>query len=123
MTKYLDRQTVNTYLNLGRTIEVFLGRICENKQIIRYLSFEKLSNGKIEVTLLEHYDEGNIDLLDIYSFTYVDPDMDFKTFLFDNIDNAIDFISDEFSLNEIKFINAGMIQDEYAELLKFEGRN
>jgi hypothetical protein len=123
MGRYLDNQTVKTYLNLGKTIEVFLGRISDNREIISFLEFKKTNTNNIEVTYIEVYDEGNLEFLDLYSFSFVDPDMNFEKFNFENIDSAIEFIRDKFKLNEIKFVNAGIIQDEYADLLKSEGRS
>jgi hypothetical protein len=123
MRKYLDENEVNTHLNLGRTVEVFLGRINEDKEIISYLTLSKTKEQKIEVTYIEHYDEGNLEFLDLYSFSYVDPDMDFETNHFDNTEKAIKYIKERFRLGKINFVNAGIIQDEYAELLKAEGHS
>jgi hypothetical protein len=123
MRKYLDENEVNTYLNLGRTVEVFLGRINEDKEIISYLALSKTKEQKIEVTYIEHYDEGNLEFLDLYSFSYVEPDMDFEMNHFDNTDKAIRHIKERFRLGKINFVNAGIIQDEYAELLKAEAHS
>ena len=123
MSEYLDKQTVKTYLNLGKTIEIFLGRISEDKEIISYLDLQKTKSGELELTYYELYDEGSLEYLDLYSFSFVDPDMNFETYNFENIDLVIEFIRDRYKINDIKFVNAGLIQDEYRELLKSEGRN
>jgi len=123
MSKYLDEQEVNTYLNLGRAVEVFLGRINEDKEVISYLTLSKTKEDKINVTYIEHYDEGSLEFLDLYAFSYVDPDMNCEANHFDSTEIAIKYIQERFQLNKIHFVNEGIIQDEYAELLKSEGRN
>jgi hypothetical protein len=123
MRKYLDEKEVNTLLNLGKTVEVFLGRINEDKEVIGYLTLSKTKEEKIEVIYIQHYDDGNLEFLDLYSFSYVDPDMDFETNYFDNTEKAIKYIQERFLLGKINFVNAGIIQVEYAELLKSEGHS
>lgn len=123
MKKYIDKQTVSTYLNLGKTIEVFLGRISNDKSIICYLDIVRTKDTDIELTYYEVYDEGNLEFLDLYSFSSVDPDMDFETYRFDHIDRVIEFIHERFKVTEIKFVNAGIIQNEYEDLLISEGRS
>ena len=122
MGRYIDKQQINTYLNLGKTIEVFLGRINIDRAVLSYLELTKTKNNKIQLTIFEHYDEGNLNWLDIYDFSYIDPDEEFETIEFDDIENAIEEIKARFQLNEVKFVNQGVIQDEYKDLLKLEGR-
>ena len=120
MSKYLDSQTVDAYLNLGKTIEVFLGRISDDNEIISYLDLQKTKSGDLQVTYYEHYDEGSLDILDLYSFSFVDPDMNFENYTFQNIDLVTEYIRNRYKLNEVKFVNVGVIQNEYEELLKSE---
>jgi hypothetical protein len=121
MRRYLDSNEANTYLNLGRTIEVFLGRIMEDKEVISYLTLLRKADGHIEMQLIDHYDEGNLEYTDIYDFSYVDPDMSFETINFGNLEQCKDFIRKRFHLDEIGFVNAGLCQEEYADLIKEEG--
>lgn len=121
MGRYIGRQLIDTYLNLGKTIEVFLGRINVDKTIISYLELTKNTDNKIQVTLYDHYDEGDLNWLDIYDFSYVDIDEEFEVMQFDNIENTIEGIKTRFQLNEVKFVNQGVSQDEYSDLLKSEG--
>ena len=100
MGRYIDRHTIDTYLNLGKTLEVFLGRINSDKTILSYLELIKNADDKIQVTLIEHYDEGNLNFLDIYDFSYVDSDAEFLTMKFDNVEKAIEGIKTRFQLVE-----------------------
>jgi len=123
MGRYISRQSLSTYLNLGKIIEVFLGRINDNKKILSYLEIKNIASDKIQLSTIEHYDEGSLDWLDIYDFSYVDPDGNHNKIEFDNIEEAIDFIQVKFQLKEIKFVNEGIIQDEYKDLLISEGQS
>lgn len=120
MRRYLNQTETNTHLNLGKTIEVFLGRILDDKNIISYLGLTK-ENDKIKVERIDHYDEGSLDFIDLYAFSYVDPNMEFETNNFNNINETVEFIRTKFNITEVKFLNAGIIQDEYADLIKSEG--
>ena len=122
MGKYLNKQELKTILNLGKTVEVFLGRIHEDPQILTHLAVSKTDNNNLKVVIIDSYDEGNSEFTDIYEFSFVNPDMDFETHNFEDIDKTIDFIKAKFKLNEIKFINEGICQDEYVELLNSEGQ-
>jgi hypothetical protein len=122
MTRYLDKNTASQYLNLGKTIEIFLGRDPADNEIVSYLSFTKTPNTKIEIQKIDHCDEGDLDFVDIYSFSYADPDMTFETFYSDDIDSAISLLKSKFQLTDIKFVIAGLIQDEYLDLLKIESK-
>jgi hypothetical protein len=123
MARYIDQQLVKTYLNLGKTIEVFLGRKNIDKTILSYLELIKTTNSKVQVTIIESYDEGNLNWLDIYEFSHINEDDEFEKIEFDNIENAIEGIKAKFQLNEVKFVTQGMIQVDYEDLLKLEGRN
>ncbi len=122
MGRYLNKQQAKSYLDLGKTLEVFLGRVHIDKGIISYLEINKALDDKIEVTIYDHYDEGNLEWLDVYSFSYVDSDEDFEILQFDNIAELIETIQLRFHLSEIKFVNQGIIQDEYKDLLELEGK-
>jgi hypothetical protein len=122
MGRYIDKQLIGTYLNLGKTIEVFLGRINIDKTVISYLELTKNTDNKIQVKLYDHFDEGDLNWLDIYDFSYVDEDEEFEVMQFDNIETTIEGIKTRFQINEVKFVNSGIIQDEYSDLLKSEGR-
>ena len=116
MRRYLILPEVESALNRGKSVEVFLGRINEDPEIISWLSIEK-SGRYIVVTQYDVYDEGDVEFIDIYSFSYVDPDMDFEEYSFDDLDEAVAFIKTRFNLNEINIVNAGVVQEEYRDLL------
>jgi hypothetical protein len=122
MTKYLSPQEILSLLNTGKSIEVFLGRISDDNEIISWVDLQKAKDGLIEVTNYEVYDEGSLEWLDLYAFSYVDPDMEFENNQFENVEDAIEFIKKKYLSAVPKFLIRGEIQTEYEKLLISEGR-
>jgi hypothetical protein len=114
--KYLDDIEIRTLINLGKTLELFLGRSVDDKEVINWISLAKGTNEKIDVSVYSVFDEGDLDNLDIYSFTPVDPDEFFATWKFPSLDEAVTFIRDNYKLTDLKFVNQGVTQQEYKRL-------
>jgi hypothetical protein len=119
MGRYLKIDAANLYLNLGKTIEVFLGRIRDDKKIITYLLLTKLGT-KIKVQMIDHYDEGSFECIDIYAFPYVNPDQGFETYYMNSLEELIEFIQLKFHPHAVNFVNWGKSQHEYEDLLLTE---
>ncbi len=117
MTKYLDEVTAATYLRLGKTIEIFLGRSFEDNEILNFIEINNDNRDAVSVTLLQVFDEGSLEYLDLYSFSYVDPDMDFETYTFPDFSSAKKYIKEKFELQEFTFLPQGGSQAEYERLL------
>ena len=122
MRKQLTLQEVNSTLSRGKTVEIFLGRINEDKEIISWLGVE-LVDGLIVTTQYYVYDEGNLNYLDLYSFSYVDPDMEFPRHEFNTLEQAFVFLESRYKMPSPKFVNSGLIQNEYKDLLGQEQGN
>jgi hypothetical protein len=120
MGRYLKIDAANLYLNLGKTIEVFLGRVHEDKKIITYLLLTK-SGTKIRVQVFDHYDEGSLECIEIYAFPYVEPDLDFETYYMSNLEEIIEFVQLRFKQHTVAFVNRGKSQHEYEDMLLTEG--
>ncbi|MBR8533929.1 hypothetical protein KDU71_00020 [Carboxylicivirga sediminis] len=118
MRRYLNKEEVETYLNRGKIIEVFLGKVCDNEDVLSYLSISKESNDKIEVEIIEIFDEGSTEYLDLYSFSTVDPDMEFERKVFKDIEELTEWIEKRYGVEKAKYCNSGIIQDEYLDYLK-----
>jgi hypothetical protein len=119
MGRYIKIDAVKLYLNLGKTIEVFLGRVHEEKRIITYLVLTKYGT-QIKVQVFDHYDEGNQESTDVYIFPYVNPDLD-EAYYMRNLEDVIDFIQIRFQQQNINFVNRGKCQHEYEDMLLAEG--
>ena len=122
MNRSLSEIEIETLINLGKTVEAFLGRINEDKEIVSWIDLRKTKKGRVKLTYHEVYDEGSLEWLDLYAFTLVDPDMDVETYKFDSVQDALKFIKEKYNVHEPKFLNSGVIQDEYKKLLISEGR-
>jgi hypothetical protein len=110
--RYLSIKEVYGALNRGKIIEAFLGSFeNDNKKCIRWITIKKVNN-EIVGNIWESYDEGSSEYLDIYSFSPVNGEWDTpsNTISCNNIENLINIFSN-FKFN---FVNAGVIQDEYA---------
>jgi hypothetical protein len=114
--KYLTEIETRTLLNLGKTLEIFLGQSGDNNEIISWLSLAKNETGQVELSTYMVLDCGDLDHLDIYSFEPVDPDEPYQTTAFSTLDEALIFIRNNYNQTEPKFLNQGVIQDEYKRL-------
>lgn len=114
--KYLSEIEIRTLINLGKTLEIFLGPQIDNNEIINWLSLTKNKAGEVELSTHSVFDDGDIDNLDIYSFELVDPDEDYQTKEFSTVDEAMTYIREFHKLTDLRFLNQGVIQDEYKKL-------
>jgi len=114
--KYLTDIEIRTLINSGKTLEIFLGRPADNNEIINWISLVKNKTEQVELSTHSVFDDGDIDHLDIYSFEYVDPDQPFETKEFSTLDEALTFIRDTHELTDLRFVNQGVIQEEYKRL-------
>ncbi|MBF9252620.1 hypothetical protein I2I11_04895 [Pontibacter sp. 172403-2] len=121
MTRYLIEDEIITLLNLGKPVEAFIGRISDDQEILTWIGLEKSNENHVLLNIYEVFDEGNLDYVDIYDFSYVDPDLEFETTEFSDFAGTIQFIKERFKLNEINFLTKGGIQDEYKKLILAEG--
>jgi len=103
-------------------LKSFLEKISDDNEIISWIDLQKTKDDRVIVTYYEVFDEGNLDWLDLYASSFVDPDMDFETNEFDTIEEATNYIKEKYQLTEPKFLIRGRIQTEYEKLLISEGR-
>jgi len=111
--RYLTEIEITTLLNLGKTLELFLGPSHDDNDVINWIDIGKGTKGIIELNTYSVFDEGDIDHLDLYSFSSVNPDEEFETTEFETLESALTFIKDKYQLADLRFVNQGMIQDEY----------
>jgi hypothetical protein len=114
--KYLTDIEIRTLINLGRTLEIFLGRTTDNNETINWISLTKNNAGQFELSTHSVFDDGDVGHLDIYSFEPIDPDEPFQIRVFTTLDEALTFIRDNHKLTDLRFVNQGVIQNEYKGL-------
>jgi hypothetical protein len=115
--RYLGDLDVKMNLAAGRDVEQLLPERYEmNQLIIRYISLERNRSNGWTTRLCEVFDNGNPDFIDIYEFEAVDPDFPFgEEWIFDSIEGAITFAKENFGAASDRYVNRGLIQDEYKE--------
>ena len=113
--KYLSEIQAKTNLSLGKAIEQWLNiEKFEEYDIIKWLRIDKEKDKTYSVTYFEVFDEGEEDFLDIYSFSPLNPDLPYGNITsFPNIEEAISFSKQNYFANDERFVNAGIIQNEY----------
>src|SRR5690348_14768383 len=119
--RHLIASDLTRLLAIGRGIEQFLApRQADNYRALRWLSIKKDGHqGKFLVTRFEVFDEGDPEHLDIYSFSYVNPDEPFVEHSDISTPEAALLVAREkFGADPERFVNAGVVQDEYADFLK-----
>ncbi|WP_316812580.1 hypothetical protein [Pedobacter heparinus] len=118
MSRYLLPEQLKSNLRLGKSVEQWLGHQQEDGYVIlKYIAIEKERNGEYSLLYMEHIDEGNESFLDIYDFSYVDPDEPAVINLFDSVEEVLDFALNTYGASLDKYVSAGMIQEEYADYL------
>ena len=120
---YLTENQIASQLNLGRSVEQWLGHKNENEyRLIKWLRIDCEKMGHFSVTCFEVFDEGFHASLDIYSFSALDPDYPYGDIItFDKKEDALNYAQNSCGAFSNKFVGAGVIQDIYAEFLRQEG--
>ncbi|MCW0457417.1 MULTISPECIES: hypothetical protein [Xanthomonas] len=115
--RYLTNLDVRTNLAAGREVEQLLPERHEmNQLVIRYISIEKNRSGGWKVRFCEVFDGGNPEFIDVYEFEALDPDLPFgDEWVFDSIEGAMSFAEEKFGAANDRYVNRGLIQDEYKD--------
>lgn len=118
--RYLNSQQLLTNLQLGKSVEQWLGyekRV--DYTILKWLRIDKEKSGEYSVTYFKMFDEGDEDFLDIYEFHTVDADEPYGIITtFKNVKDTLAFSTEKYKCKDDKYVNAGVIQEEYNDYLK-----
>lgn len=117
--RYLDQQQINTNGSLGKPLEQWLGiREEDDYTVLKWIIIEKEKDGSYSVVYKESLDEGDEDFTDIYEFSALDPDEAFGVInSFTTFQEALYFSIKEYGAKMDRFVNSGVIQDEYLEYI------
>ena len=119
--RYLTLSEAESTLNRGNSIECFLG-YCERdtQPGINWLSISS-SDEKIYLKIYETADLGNKNFLDLYGFGPLNPELELdepdEEKVFDSFNSVIAEIEVMFPTSSARFVNQGVIQDEYSEFI------
>jgi hypothetical protein len=118
MRRYLTRSECEAALNRGRQIEQFLGGYLEGcDPAIRYAVVRR-ENERLVATVYEHYEPSDANFFDVGEFRSVQPDSDPEDHYFDSLDEAISFLTYDRGASPDKFVNQGMVDEEYKDYAK-----
>jgi hypothetical protein len=116
--KFLHLNQAIDQLKMGRSIEQWLGHSnAPNYRSIKWLSIDPKTVGTFNLSLFEVFDDGSPEMLDVYSFEPVDPDLtEGMIVVFDTPEDAIASAIEQGGSPD-KFVGAGRIQDLYKDFL------
>ena len=114
--RYLSLQEAKAALRRGKAVEIFLGGFQVNtEQCIRWASFIATSEG-VTGHVWEAFDQGSKDYVDVYTFDSPSGEYDepVKSVVAPSLEKA----ANELGITEPKYVNQGIIQDEYLSYLQ-----
>jgi hypothetical protein len=115
--RYLSLDEVEQTLRRGRSVEQWLGAADSPQcRTVHWLRIEKEPDGRFTVWRVASFDPQQPNLLDVYEFLPFDvdePDGIPETVA--SLDEAIDYACKTLGANAERFVNAGVIQDEYRD--------
>lgn len=119
MYRYLTIDQAKTNLRLGKPVEQWLTPLKkEDYTIVRWIRIDKESDNTYSVSRFEVIDEGDESFSDVYDFTPLNPDEPYGDIQsFENPNDALEYACKTFGLDKSKFVNAGIIQDEYLDFV------
>jgi hypothetical protein len=147
MTRYLIPQFIRTALNLGTGVEQFLGGfVVDDQPAIHWISLHKGADdddfdddedefededaegveddgvADEDLFVLSYYDacdEGNEDWIDVYEFTALSADQyaPVARHRLATLEEALALAVERYGADPARFVNGGVIQDEYYDYL------
>ena len=120
--KFLLPSQAIDQLKASRAIEQWLEHTdAANYRSIRWLRIDPEKGGTFNLAVFEVFDDGNPEMLDVYGFEPVDPDLPSGSIsTFDTPEGAI-AAAVEHGASTDKFVGMGVIQDLYAAFLDEHG--
>ena len=121
--KYLDKNQIETNLKTGKAIEQWIGHYQESDYtILQWLRIDKERSNEFSVSYFEVFDDGDKEFLDIYSFSSADANEPYgRINSFENFQIALYFAEKFYAASIARYVNAGMIQDEYQSYVESKG--
>jgi hypothetical protein len=118
--RYLAETDAVSAVQSGRAIEQFLApREEANYRALRWVCVERDRDNTFSTARYEVFDEGDLNHLDLYAFSFVDPDepCEKRSGLL-SAEEAIKVAEEIFGADRRRYVNAGIIQDEYSDFLR-----
>lgn len=119
MTRHLAPSALQSTLSREASIEAFLGGSHrDGRPTIRWISVCSHA-GRVVVRCFEAYDPRDPGFLDVYELTGVGelPDEPVEERAFSSLEEALAFVESHHGIGRDRFVNEGVVQDEYADYL------
>lgn len=92
-------------------MEMYLGK--SNDDSISWIDVQRVRGGVFQLNIYSVFDDGDVDRLDVYDFSPVDPDKPFEVYEFESLDLLMNYIKVKYNFDSHRFVSEGMIQEEY----------
>jgi hypothetical protein len=114
--RYLTAQEAESALRRGKSVEIFVGGFdIEGEKCIRWASFTA-SGDEVTGSLWEAFDQGSEDYIDLYTFDSPSGEYDEPVKVVAS--KCIESAANQLGIKELKFVNGGVVEDEYISYLK-----
>ncbi len=115
--RFVDKNDLASILNSGRSIEQMLGLFDRDGfRIVNFIRIDREKDGEFSMAFFEVIDEGSRDFLDVYEFSPYDPDSPYGSISKAGSPEEIIDMAVKIGASPERFVNAGVIQDEYKDL-------
>jgi hypothetical protein len=120
--RYLAEIDAVSAVRNGRTIEQFLApRVESNYRALRWVCVKRDRDDTFSASRYEVFDEGDLNHLDLYAFGFVDPDEPCaERSGLPSAEAALKVAEEQFGADGCRYVNVGIIQDEYADFLRMQ---
>lgn len=113
--RHLTLAEAERALDAGRTVEQWLGATTSDLgPVISFVTCSKSRDGTFSVALHRSKDSGSDQFLDVYAFESIDLDHE-RGARCASAGAALEYAVKEFGASRERFVNAGVVQDEYAD--------
>ncbi|HEY0018877.1 MAG TPA: hypothetical protein VGC13_21430 [Longimicrobium sp.] len=123
-TRYLILPFIRTALNRGACVEQFLGGFDDGGEpAIRWITLCQEEDAVV-LSLHEAYDQGDESFWDVYDFTPLteyDEDDAAGEHRLPTVEEAIALAVERYGASPDRFVNGGVVQDEYGDYVKRRG--
>ncbi|GEM_PF-3350173 len=115
MPRHLPADEVGSALRRGKTVEQFVGlRTDASGSRVCWLEIRPVRDA-FEAHRFDVVDHGAPDSLDVYA--WVDGDAEQESSMFATPEAAIEFTIKHWAADSLKWVNQGVLQDEYCEAI------
>ena len=116
--RYLLPEQLRANLSLGKPVEQWLPPWQHDDYVVlRRVGIHKEKSTRYTTSCVECFDDGDVNFIDIYEFSPLQPGEPEVLTSFDSVDESLQFVIKTYDASAEKFMTAGMIQEGYKTYL------